>query len=496
LPQAQAESTSNCDPNSQSDLASAPAANRSIIARKLAANGLSLNGLVARQRTNNAAADTAAAGAATGDFSLKPARRVKLPNGLVLLLWENHRLPIVVAQAFVEDVSLRAPEDKAGLASLMGSLLDEGTAKHTGPQIAEAIENVGGALSFNASGGSVKVLASDRAVGLSLLIECLRTANFPAEAFAREQQHQLAAIDDADREPMERGGILFRKLVYGSHPLARPALGTKASVEKLTAADCAALRDRLFVPDNMLMAVAGDFDPDEVVAEIKRLTGDWQPGNLPPLELPKIEKPKEFVEKILTMPEAAQLQFFMGEVGIRRANPDYYKLVVMDYVLGTGTGFTDRLSSRLRDREGLAYTVSANISSSAGEEPGTFSCYIGTEAKNFPRVKKEFLEELARIRTEPPTAKEVGDVKKFLLGSLPFQFTTNEQIAGKLMTVERFHLGFDYLADYRSAIEAVTPDDVLAVAQKYIDPDHMVLVAAGAIDAQGKPLEQAAPDGK
>ena len=269
----------------------------------------------------------------------------------------------------------------------------------------EAIENVGGALSFNSSGGSVKVLSSDRAIGLSLLTECLRTANFPAEAFAREQQHQLAAIDDAEREPMERGGILFRKLIYGKNPLALPALGTKASVDKLTAADCAALRDRLFVPDNMLLAVAGDFNPDEVVAEIKRLTADWEPGKLPPLDLPKVEKPKDFVEKILTMPEAAQLQFFMGQVGIRRANPDYYKLLVMDYVLGTGTGFTDRLSSRLRDREGLAYTVSANITSSAGIEPGTFSCYIGTEAKNFDRVKKEFLEELNRIRTRAAEAE-------------------------------------------------------------------------------------------
>ena len=219
--------------------------------------------------------------------------------------------------------------------------------------------------------------------------ECLKTANFPAEAFDREQQHQLAAIDDAEREPMERGGILFRKLVYGKNPLALPALGTKASVDKLTAADCAALRDRLFVPDNMLLAVAGDFNPDEVVAEIKRLTADWEPGKLPPLDLPKVEPPKEFVEKILTMPEAAQLQFFMGQVGILRDNPDYYKLLVMDYVLGTGTGFTDRLSSRLRDREGLAYTVSANITSSAGDRAGhVFLLHRHRGEKFRPREKR------------------------------------------------------------------------------------------------------------
>lgn len=495
VPKPQAtESSSNAAAGSTSDLAAAGLGGASRSHRpsgtlRHAPISQSPSGLAARHRTASDADSTTSVNSAGSDFSLNAAKRVKLPNGLVLLLWENHRLPIVVGEAFVDNVALRAPADKAGLASLMGDLLDEGTPTHTGPEISEAIENVGGALSFNSSGGSVKVLTGDRKIGLSLLMECLRTANFPAEAFKREQNHQLAAIDDAEREPMARGEIAFRKLVYGDHPLGRPSLGTKSSVEKLTAEDCTALRDQTFVPDNTLLAIAGDIDPDQIVAEIKDLTADWKPANLAPLDLPKVEKPEQFTTKYITMPEAAQLQFFMGQVGIRRSNPDYYKLLVMDNVLGTGSGFTDRLSAKLRDREGLAYTVTANITSSAGEEPGTFSCYIGVEAKNMDRAKKEFLEELDRIRREPPTEKEVADVKKYLLGSLPFEFTTNEAIAGRLLYVERFHLGFDYLADYRKAVAAVTPEDVQEVAHKYIDPEHMYLVAAGAIDSKGKPLD-------
>src|SRR5262249_32719789 len=152
---------------------------------------------------------------------------------------------------------------------------------------------------------------------------------------------------------------------------------------------------------------------------------------------------------IVSMPEAAQLHFYMGHVGVRRNNPDYYKLLVMDYVLGTGPGFTDRLSARLRDREGLAYTVTANITDSAGDEPGLFTCYIGTEPKNFAKVKGMFLEELERIRKEKPEADEVEDAKKYLLGSLPFKFTSNDRIAGQLLNVERHGLGFGYLDDYR-----------------------------------------------
>src|SRR5262249_45022897 len=162
-------------------------------------------------------------------------------------------------------------------------------------------------------------------------------------------------------------------------------------------ADCSAHHKRVFTPGNTVVALVGDFDSKEVLAEVERLTADWK-GETPPLAaLPVVEKPAEFTQKILTMPEAAQLQFYMGHVGIRRNEPDYYKLLVMDYVLGTGPGFTDRLSARLRDREGLAYTVQANISSTADREPGVFTCYIGTDPKNFDRVKKEFLEELNRI---------------------------------------------------------------------------------------------------
>src|SRR5262249_35454971 len=136
--------------------------------------------------------------------------------------------------------------------------------------------------------------------------------------------------------------------------------------------------------------------------------------------------------------------------------------------------------------------VTAAITNSAGNEPGLFTCYIGTDAQNFDKVKKMFLEELERIRADKPTAEEVADVKKYLLGTLPFKFNTNEDVADQLLAVERYHLGFDYLQDFTKAITAVTPEDVQTVARKYLDPQHMVLVAAGAVDQLGKPLPKAA----
>jgi zinc protease len=421
-------------------------------------------------------------------LALTDAQRVELPNGLVLLLLENHRLPIVVAGAALRWSTLLEPEEQAGVAALAGSLLDEGTARHTGQQIAEQIEDVGGSLSVSGAGGTVKVLAPDRARGLGLLLECLGEATFPADAFARKKAQQLAAIDDAEHQPELRAERVYHRLVYGKHPFGRPALGRRETIEPLTRQDCLAFYRKAFVPNNLFLAVVGDFDSQEVIADVKRLTAGWKKTGLHKPDLPEVKKPAGFQERIITMPGAAQLQFYMGHPGIRRDNPDYYKLLVMDYVLGTGSGFTDRLSARLRDREGLAYEVSATITSTAGEEPGLFTCYVGTAPQFLPRVKQEFLEELNRIREERPADEEVADAKKFLLGSLPFQLATNDRVAAMLLTVERHQLGLHYLDEYRKAVAAVTPEDVQAVARKYLDPKHMVLVAAGAVDDNGRPL--------
>ena len=428
-----------------------------------------------------------------GDFSLKKAQRVVLPNGLILLLFENRRLPIVVADAFVRQVRLLEPEDQAGIATLTGMLLSEGTPKHTGPQIAELIENVGGTLSFDASGGALKVLSVDRKLGLGLLFECLMQSNFPQEAFARERAQLLSSIADAERRPEEKALNVFRALAYGKHPLARPSLGTRNAVEALGRADCLAFHRKLLVPNNIIVSVVGDFDSKELIEEVTRLTADWKAGKLDKPAMPAVEKPEKVTLKGVTMPEAAQLHFFLGHAGIRRNNPDYYKLLVMDYVLGRGPGFTDRLSARLRDREGLAYTVNADITGSAAEEPGLFAGYIGTQPQNLEKAKRMFLEEINRIRDEKPTAKEVADAESYLIGSLAFRLTSNDRIAEQLVTMERYQLGFDHLAHYRKAIAAVTPEQVQAVARKHLDPERLFLVVAGPVDRNGKPLGKSPP---
>jgi zinc protease len=443
----------------------------------------------AARRTAAERRATFRADAAPVTFDLKKARREVLPNGLVVLLYENRRLPFVEAHLAVHEGILYERPGQEGVATLVGALLEEGTTTRTGAQIAEAIERVGGSLSMSGTSSSVKVLSPDRKLGLDLLFDCASRASFPRDAFARVKAQVLAQIAEAETQPETRARQRFYAAVYGKHPLGRPSFGTLASVKGLKREDCIPFHRAVFVPNNATLAIVGDFDSKEVLAEVKALTAHWKKSPIARPELPEVLKPPKFTQTVLSMPEAAQLHFFMGHVGVRRNNPDFYKLLVMDYILGTGPGFTDRLSARLRDREGLAYTVSANITRSAGKEPGAFTCYIGTDPDKFATVKRLFLEELKRIRDTEPSATELADAKAYLTGSRLLEFASNNGIAAQLLNIERYGLGFGYLDDFRKGVEAVTAADVQAVARKYLDPERMVLVASGPVDEKGRPLK-------
>lgn len=426
------------------------------------------------------------AGGASAPLSLKQAEEVKLPNGMTLILLHNPRLPIVVASAQVRNVRKFEPEDKAGLAQLAGSLYEEGTSKRTGVQISEAIESIGGSLSLGSSGGTVKVLRDDVPLGLELLLDSLLRPNFPEADFQRKKEEQLSEIADAHEQPMAQAAEAFTGMIYGKHYKGRPMRGKQASVEKLTREECVNFHKTIMTPDNVTLAIVGDFNRDEIIAQVKKLTEGWEGKLTDGITQPELKQAEKAETKLITMPNAAQLQFMMGHLGITRNNPDYFKLLVMDNVLGTGSGFTDRLSSRLRDREGLAYTVTATISDSAEIYPGAFMCYIGTDARNYSRVKALFLEEIERLRKETPSEYEVTSAKQFLVGKLAFQLTTNERIADQLLFLHRYQLGYDYYDKYRASIEAVTPQQVREMAEKYIQPGKFTTVAAGAIDQEGR----------
>jgi zinc protease len=153
----------------------------------------------------------------------------------------------------------------------------------------------------------------------------------------------------------------------------------------------------------------------------------------------------------------------------------------MDHILGLGAGFTDRISKKLRDEQGLAYTVAANISLSAEKEPGMFMAYIGTSPGNVNQAIEGFLKEMRRIRVEPVSPEELELAKNYITGSYVFNFETSNQLARYLVNVERYQLGDDFIRNFPQLITDVTIDDIQRVARQYLDPNNYYIASTGKV---------------
>ncbi|MBI2923301.1 MAG: insulinase family protein, partial [Planctomycetes bacterium] len=423
---------------------------------------------------------------AGGGVSLAAAKRVVLDSGLVLLLLENHDLPIVSVQTFSRASQLYESEDQAGLANLVGMLLEDGTKGRTADQIAAAMEFVGGRLGTGSSGVEATVLAKDAGLALDILFDILMNASFPEDMVDQKKEQVLAEIAGARDVPREQARNAYAELLYGRHPLHRPAVGYEDTVKSLTRDDCVRHFRKYFIPNNTIVALVGDFDAAAIEAGIRERTASWK---MQLLDLPgfaEAAKLEKGVTKGVPLPNAKQLNVYMGHLGIRRSDPDYYALLVMDNVLGTGAGFTDRMSRTIRDEMGLVYAVGANITGSAGIEPGTFRVFLATVPEKYVAARGVVAKEIERIRKEPVTADELSSAKAYLTGSFVFDFESNAQLADALLYVERHGLGLDYMKTYVEKVKSVTAEDVLRVAAKHLDPAALSVVVAGPVDEKGE----------
>lgn len=403
----------------------------------------------------------------------------RLQNGHILLAVQNPGVETFAA-GVVLDVDVRDEADaEAGLANLLGDCLEEGTRKRTAVQLAEAIDGLGGTLTGNASGGSVQCPATESRQALRLLAEMVREPSLPARGTERVREEVLIEIRAEMDDPQTVASQRFRKEVYGSHPFARPVRGTLESVTGLGPQDLRHFHRRWFQPGGGYVAAAGPEEPertlDMLAAAFRGLSGRRSAH-----QRPKPPSMPEGIRDIHIPMKREQMHVYLGHPGVRRQNPDFYALLVMDHVLGSGPGFTSRISKRLRDEEGLCYSVHAAITSAAGEEPSCFTAYIGTSPEHRQKAIDGFLEEIVRIREEFISQEELHDVQEYLTGSFVFALERNTNLANYAIRAKRFDLGFDYLHRYPLLIRSVTVDEVKTVARRYLHPDKVVIVSAGA----------------
>jgi len=404
--------------------------------------------------------------------------RWTLDNGLTVLFLENNFLPIISFEAFVNAGQKYILDEKAGMAVLTGRLLDEGTTNRSTFEIAQAIESVGGDLHTASRGISAQFLSKDFTLALDIVSDILIHPVFEQNNIEKERRRLLGILEgDEDNLPLVAYN-LFHELVYGSHPYHRPRKGYKEKIQKLTQSDILEYYSTYFVPNNTILAIVGDAAPTKVIEQVQRYFGEWKQRDLPRQPIFEIPSPEGCIKKHIYR-EKEQNHLYLGHPGITRTNPDYYALLTMDCILGTGPGFTDRISRRLRDEQGLAYTVYANITLSAEVEPGTFMAYIGTSPTNTNKAIEGFLEEIKKIRTEQVLQEELELAKNYLTGSYVFHFETSTQLARYLIHAERFDLGDDFLWKYPQLINSVTVDNIQQVAQQYLDPENYYVAIAG-----------------
>jgi len=407
-------------------------------------------------------------------------QRRTLPNGLELMALQSTVAPTVAIVASVELTQLHEPADKSGIVHLLGEAVEEGTQRYSGVELAELVEGYGGYLSVGGSGAIVQMAADDAEVAADILGEVILRPTFPAQGVRRAKDLTIADIHADLDDPRTVAGTAYRAKVYGEHPFARQSKGTIESVTSITAAEIRKFHAKWYTPDNTVIAGSGDVPTGEMLDLLEKTFRSWK-GQSP--EVPKPAEPVDPQKPTHThlAEDRAQVQIFLGHLGIRRKDPDFYVLRVMDHVLGSGPGFTSRIARKLRDEQGLCYAVSAGITPSAALERGTFTCYIGTSPGQEEQSIRGFLHEMRSIRETLPSDQELADVKAYLTGSYVWGLERNSNLASFLLRSERFDLGDDYIERLPGLYEAVTAEQVREAAERHLHPDRYHLVTLGAL---------------
>lgn len=407
--------------------------------------------------------------------------RFTTPNGMTVLVLEQHFLPIVEIHALVKVGSAQDPPEKAGLSNLVASLLDEGTTTRTSKQLAEQIDFVGGSLGAHADEdfgtASVRVLQKDIDLGFTLLADILQHPVFPKQEFERVRSQILGELSSDDDDPGHVAMKAFNHLVFQNHPYRWPVNGTEETLKKITLADVQNFYAKEYLPNQVILTIVGDVTVEQATVLVQSHFGSWKKGPVQPRTVKKPaaidKKAVQLIEKDLT-----QSTIMVGHLGISRTNPDFYAVTVMNHILGAG-GFSSRLMDSIRDKQGLAYGITSHYDARA--MPGSFWINLQTRTETTNQAISSVLSEMKAIREAPVTDQELAEAKAFLMGSFPLRLDSTAKMAQVLSQVEFYGLGFDYFSQYTKWIERVTREDVQRVAKQYLDPQHYALVVVGNI---------------
>ena len=411
--------------------------------------------------------------------SLPPIVTRMLPNGLKLMIVEQHELPLADFALLVGSGGTADPTGKTGVANLTSAMLREGTTTRKSLDIADQTSFLGISLfpqaSWESSTLSLHTPTAQLDSALALFADVALHPSFPANEFERIKKNRLTELLQLRDQGPAIANLVFPAILYGSaHPYGAPLIGTETTVSSLTTADLQAFYQTNFKPNNATMIIVGDVNPAQIEQKINALFGGWQRGDVPQLTYSDAPKAGTTAIYLVDKPGAAQSSFRIGAVGVPRSTKDYFALTVMNTILGGS--FTSRLNQNLREVRG--YTYGAGSRFDMRRAAGPFSASAEIVSAKSDSALLEFMKELNAIRQTVP-ADELSRAKRYLQLQLPGNFETTQQIAAALVPVALYGLPLDYYNNYVQSVEAVTQADVARVAQQYINPGSLAIVIVG-----------------
>jgi zinc protease len=417
--------------------------------------------------------------AAPPALRVPPITTRQLPNGLRIVVVEQHELPIADVILELRNGGEADPANRPGTAALTSALLTEGTTTRTALQIADQAAflgvRLGAGSGWEQSTVSLHTPTAQLDSALALFADIALHPAFPEPDLERVRKVRLTSLQQLrDRGPSIADRAYATALYGEQHPYGRPLAGTEASLAAITRAELQTFYGTYYRPNNATLLVVGDVRPDDVERRAQTLFGGWARADVPAPSNSTAQTPKATTLVLIDKPGAAQSSFRIGGIGAPRSTKDYFALQVLNTILGGS--FTSRLMQNLRETKG--YTYGANSGFSMRRQAGPFTAQAEVVSAKSDSALIEFMKELRAIRDTVPS-DELAKAKRYLQLGLPEDFETTGSIAGQMIPLITYGIPLDF---YNSAVEnigAVTQADVQRVARQYVDPNKLTIVIVG-----------------
>jgi len=421
-------------------------------------------------------------------FTVPQTARIVLDNGMVVYMLEDHELPQISMSALVGAGSVYEPESKVGLAGLTGALMRSGgTTTTPAEKLNDELEFMGSSIesSIGDDAGTLYMSTLTRNLDrtLQLFAQVLMAPAFREDKVELARRMSIESLRRQNDDPKAVADRELVKAIYRGTPLGR--VPTFTTVRAISRDDMLAFHKKYYHPNNVILSVAGDFNPKDMVVLLNRVFADWKKE---PVQFPDIKAPVAlFSPEVLHVEkDVNQTVIRMGHMGIDKDNPDMYAIRVMDAILGSG-GFNSRLMSEIRNNQGLAYNVESSFDIGR-RYLGRFAAETETKAQSSAKTIGLMEEIIAGMTQKPVTDQELALAKDSIINSFIFGFTSPAVVVNQKARLEYYRYPAGYLEKYRDNIAKVTRDDVLRVAKKYLHPDAMKLVVVGDSKLFDKPL--------